>query len=89
LAATSSTVILENIASHDMARSVVEKLIQALRALYRLGSDQIPASASIGLAYFGGEELTADGLIKHADAALYKAKHAGRDRYRVFEPEAA
>jgi GGDEF domain-containing protein len=33
--------------------------------------------------------LSADGLIKHADAALYKAKHAGRDRYRVYEPEAA
>jgi diguanylate cyclase (GGDEF)-like protein len=83
------TVILENIASRDMAKSVVEKLIGVLRAPYRLGSNQIPASASIGLAYFAEEELTADGLIKHADAALYKAKHAGRNRYRVYESEAA
>jgi tRNA A37 threonylcarbamoyladenosine synthetase subunit TsaC/SUA5/YrdC len=41
------------------------------------------------MAYFAGETLAADALIKQADAALYQAKQRGRNHYWVHPPEAA
>jgi len=38
-----------------------------------------PVTVSIGVAEAGFEE-TAEKLLARADAALYRAKHAGRDR---------
>jgi predicted signal transduction protein with EAL and GGDEF domain len=42
-------------------------------------------SASIGIAY--GQHTNAEQLLADADAALYAAKTAGKNRYVVFEPE--
>jgi diguanylate cyclase (GGDEF)-like protein len=76
-------VILENISSRQTATGVIDKLSTALRQPYEIGEDKIAGSASIGIAYFAGEELKADELIKRADAALYQAKQRGRNRYSV------
>jgi diguanylate cyclase (GGDEF)-like protein len=83
------TVILENISSREIAMSVVNKLMAALRRPYEIGEEEIQSRASIGIAYFTGAELKADDLIKQADAALYKAKQHGRDHYSVHAPETA
>ncbi|MEW6068393.1 MAG: sensor domain-containing diguanylate cyclase [Nitrospirota bacterium] len=44
--------------------------------------DEIAITISIGIGYFGGEDLALDykKLIRQADKALYKAKHKGRNR---------
>jgi diguanylate cyclase (GGDEF)-like protein len=44
----------------------------------------IECSASIGVALFGGGELTAAELLRRADRAMYVAKEAGRNTYRMF-----
>ena len=54
-----------------------------------LGEEQVVFGASIGIA-FGG--VLTDGpevLLREADLAMYLAKRAGRDCYRVFEGENA
>jgi PleD family two-component response regulator len=40
------------------------------------------ATASLGLA-FGAAPVDGDSLLRLADAALYEAKSAGRDGYRI------
>jgi diguanylate cyclase (GGDEF)-like protein len=75
------TIILENLASQEAAQCVIDKLMTALRRPY--GADNIHATASIGIAYFAGEEIKADGLLHRADAALYRAKHRGRNGYCI------
>jgi diguanylate cyclase (GGDEF)-like protein len=75
------TIILENLASREAAQTVIDKLMAALRRPY--GADSIHATASVGIAYFAGEEIKAEGLLKRADAALYRAKHRGRDGYCI------
>ena len=83
------TVILENLSSRETAQSVVDKLMAALRRPFRIGDGDIPARASIGIAYFTDEMIEADLLIKQADAALYEAKQRGRNDYWVHVPQAA
>jgi diguanylate cyclase (GGDEF)-like protein len=42
-----------------------------------------------GAAIFPQHGRSLDELVSHADAALYRAKHSGRDRVCMFEPGAA
>jgi diguanylate cyclase (GGDEF)-like protein len=83
------TVILENLSSRETAQALVDKLQSTLRRPHGMGESAILAKASIGIAYFTGEALQADDLMKQADAALYEAKQHGRNRYRIHEPDAA
>ena len=45
--------------------------------------------ASIGIAPRpGARRPRADGLLKHADAAMYQTKRAGRDAFTLYSPAA-
>jgi diguanylate cyclase (GGDEF)-like protein len=48
-------------------------------------SDQVPISVSIGIAVFPEHGTTAQQVLDAADDALYAAKRAGRDTYRLAE----
>lgn len=69
----------------DGAAFAARRLLEAVRGL-GLAHDANPAggivTVSIGLAA-AGPGVTAEGLIEAADAALYGAKAAGRDRLQV------
>lgn len=43
-------------------------------------------TVSIGIILFQGHAESADDLLKHADAAMYQAKQAGRNTVRFFDP---
>jgi len=49
-------------------------------------ADQIPVTVSIGVAVFPEHGAGADQVLAAADDALYAAKNAGRDTYRLAEP---
>jgi diguanylate cyclase (GGDEF)-like protein len=66
---------------------VAERLLAALREPYDMSGEvgsALSPSASIGIAY--GLRGSADELLRDADAALYEAKAAGKDRWVLFEP---
>ena len=44
------------------------------------GEGPIPITISIGVAQFDPDDVTADGILARADAALYRAKEGGRNR---------
>ncbi|RZU50351.1 diguanylate cyclase (GGDEF)-like protein [Krasilnikovia cinnamomea] len=48
--------------------------------------DRIPVSVSIGIAVYPDHGGTAQEVLDAADDALYAAKNAGRDRYRMAAP---
>ena len=65
---------------------VAEKLLTALRQSYLLGELTHRSTASIGATVFRGQQVTIDELMKQADLAMYKAKDAGRNALRFFDP---
>jgi diguanylate cyclase (GGDEF)-like protein len=72
-------VILPDIARREEAETVARKIIAALAAPFQLGSQKhsVDIGTSIGIALYPADARDADGLVKAADAAMYKAKQVG------------
>ncbi len=70
----------------ERARSVAERLRAAVEAL-RVASESgdVALAVSIGVAAWRGPEESLEALLRRADAALYRAKAAGRNRVVVAE----
>lgn len=65
----------------DQAMAVAERMRASVRnAQASVRGQPLQYSASFGVAEFQPRELTLDSLLARADAALYEAKRAGRDR---------
>lgn len=66
------------------ARAVAERIREAIGRRHCLfNGEEIPASVSIGVAGREQGEADIDMLLQRADAAMYAAKRAGRDRVHV------
>ncbi len=84
-------VILANLSASDAeaasgAEMVAAKLLDALNMEYRFGDVAHHSTASIGATLFKGSLLSTDELMKQSDLAMYKAKSAGRNAVRFFDP---
>ncbi|HEX6321767.1 MAG TPA: PAS domain S-box protein [Burkholderiales bacterium] len=83
-------VVLEDLQNNAPAERVAKKLLAALLEPYDLGGgNQARISASIGISVFPDDAGDAATLVKHADAAMYAAKQAGKNAYRFFIAGAA
>lgn len=66
------------------AAAVANKIRAAARQPFQLGEHEVCVTASIGITMYPDDAATPDELIKFADTAMYRAKHAGRDTFRFF-----
>jgi diguanylate cyclase (GGDEF)-like protein len=66
-------------AGREGALHVAEKIRVALAAPYSISGKPVSISASLGIALYPEHGEDADALFRAADAALYGAKHAGRN----------
>ena len=81
-------VLLSDPDSVAAAPVVAEKVLAALRTPFLLAGDQHVVSCSIGIACAPEDGDDYDTLLRHADAAMYRAKHTAGARYvRFGEPE--
>jgi two-component system, cell cycle response regulator len=71
------------------AHAAAGRILEAIRALsLRCGDELVHVTASVGVAGSDQmEAITAEGLVRRADTALYAAKWAGRDRAMSFSPD--
>jgi diguanylate cyclase (GGDEF)-like protein/PAS domain S-box-containing protein len=68
-------------------RPRLQALLHTLAQPYRLGSDHVFVSASMGVAVYPRDAQRVEDLFRHADQALYAAKGAGRNRVNFFTPD--
>jgi len=69
------------------ASLVASRITDALVVPLQIGTRQVPMSASIGISMYPDNATDIDTLIQQADAAMYKAKEAGRSTFRFFSPD--
>ncbi|MEE4637351.1 MAG: EAL domain-containing protein [Wenzhouxiangella sp.] len=65
---------------------LLDRLLVALAVPERIEGNEVQVSASIGVSLYPQRvEIDADQLLRQADQAMYEAKLAGKNRYRVFD----
>ena len=66
---------------------VGEKILAELNLNYQLNDVIYHCTPSIGASLFQGQQTEIDVLLKQADLAMYRAKDAGRNAIRFFDPD--
>lgn len=77
---------LDETIAATQAEAVCEKIRSAIGQIYLLNGHEYHSTASIGITLLRGSLMTADEMLKRADAALHQAKVDGRDTMRFFDP---
>lgn len=80
------TVVLSGVAEAKDVERVAENILRRIAEPYSLGSETAFISASIGITLYPDDATTIEGLLKHADQAMYAAKAQGRNRFHYFTP---
>jgi len=78
--------VIAGLDSREQLDVISRCILQALRAPFGLMGEQLYLSASVGWTLFPLDESDAEGLIRHADLAMYAAKEEGKDRGSLYEP---
>ena len=80
-------VALENLSRIEDAHRIAANLLAEIGKPIYLEGNNVEVSASIGISFFSNDALTPEHLIHQADAAMYAAKRAGKNRIEQYSPE--
>ena len=79
------TIILRRIPKPQLAARIAEKILTSITKPIVLEGHNARVSASIGISIYPYTAYNSETLIKQADAAMYRAKHLGKNRYEFAE----
>lgn len=80
------TVLLPGVPNAEAAMTVANRILEVMREPFVITGTQMAIRFSIGVAYERREDISAEGLMRDADAALYVAKDRGKGQSALFEP---
>ena len=81
-------VLFDELASMEAVAVVAERLIQALRVPYSIGTELRIVTTSLGVAVGPNGLHTADAVVAAADSAMYEAKRLGGGRWVLYSADA-
>ncbi|MDD1612664.1 MAG: diguanylate cyclase, partial [Methylococcaceae bacterium] len=82
------TVVLENISHPEDAARIAQAIITDLSEPWSISdTGEVLIGASIGISLYPQHGHTPELLLQQADAAMYKAKEGGRNRFAFFSNE--
>lgn len=75
------TIILEGISNEDDLVVVARRITQSLSAPFNIQDQQISIGVSVGITTYPTDDHEIDDLLRHADAAMYRAKQRGGNAF--------
>lgn len=81
------TIALADVAQSDDVALVAKKVLESFAYPFHIGGRDLFVTTSIGVALYPQHHEQVDGLLKSADAAMYRAKDLGRNNYQFFTKE--
>lgn len=82
-------ILLTELTGEEACHQTLERLRVSLSNPYIIDGLKLHLSASIGATLYPSDNTDADGLLRHADEAMYLAKHGGKNRYVIYDIAAA
>lgn len=80
-------VILASGSGKDEARFIAGRIVDEIAKPFSIEGARVEIGASVGVAFTWQADGLVDRLLTNADSALYKAKHAGRGGFRLFDED--
>jgi diguanylate cyclase (GGDEF)-like protein len=81
------TVVLSDVRSVADVVRVAEKIMAISGTTVRIDNMELPISVSMGIALYPEDGSDFQSLLQCADAAMYRAKAAGRNSYRFYDAQ--
>lgn len=80
------TVVLCQLADQATGIRIAERIVADLKTSFALSMGRADIGGSVGMSYFPNDAMQPLSLLKNADVAMYQAKEAGRNTYRLYRP---
>jgi diguanylate cyclase (GGDEF)-like protein len=77
-------VVIPDVHQDGDCQVVAEKILRALEPPFRVDAREFTIGASIGVSLYPTDAGDGDGVLRNADAAMYRAKQLGRNNYRFY-----
>jgi len=78
------TVLIPNITSVHAIINIAERLLMTVAEPFLAHGHEMYVTASIGITVYPFDDLDREGLLRNADVAMYKAKHAGKNTFQFY-----
>ena len=78
-------ILCEDIHDEAGATTIAVRILEAVQEPFQVLGYEIVLTASIGVALSRGPDDHPASLLRNADAAMYRAKGRGKDRYELFD----
>jgi diguanylate cyclase (GGDEF)-like protein/PAS domain S-box-containing protein len=78
------TILVPQLTSARQGICVAKRILEALQSDFMIEAQAIQITCSLGIAFYPQDGEDPDTLLRHADDALYQAKHLGRNNYQCF-----
>jgi len=79
------TVLVEDVSGLDEVTAIAQRITEALATPITLEDRTVVVGASIGIALSTPRATNAEGLLRNADLAMYRAKSRGKARWHVYD----
>ncbi len=83
------TIILEGLTCEEDITLVAQRITKRLAEPFHLGEHRALIGVSIGITVYPTDDHEVDELLKHADAAMYRAKQQGGSTFQFHIPDAS
>ncbi|GGC68424.1 putative bifunctional diguanylate cyclase/phosphodiesterase [Marinobacter halophilus] len=70
----------------DESESVYQRILTTVSEPLDVHDKTLRITASLGVTLYPEDDTDAEGLIRHADQAMYAAKEKGRNQFHIFDP---
>lgn len=78
------TAVLCQLADQDTGIQIAQRILADLRTSFSLSMGHADIGGSVGMSFFPNDASEPMTLLKNADVAMYQAKEAGRNTYRLY-----
>jgi diguanylate cyclase len=78
--------VVSPVKDRSEAEAFAQRVVDGLQPAVQIAGIAIHTSPSIGIAFYPDDGTSLDGLLAHADAAMYAAKQRGRNNVQCYAP---
>jgi len=80
-------ILMNGLPSIEVIESLGKRICDLFQNGFSIGDDNFDVHASIGIAYSNDHNINGETLLNQADDAMYLAKRAGKNNFKLFSDE--